>query len=226
MRFSALVLLILLMAGCSTSAPTMRNVSVDYRFENVKVAPAPSEWTRVESVLKRYVKTVDAEVVRERTAGDTTVRTYRTRLVLPDLEALAAIHADLEALRLSPRPGERIDYRFDGLSAAYRSSFVTAGVSTLVSGFTVEGNIVKLYTQPRGEAIPTSKVRSGMWSAKLEGVPADKWVYGVSEDPKGSLPRRYFRVNAATLQIETLEESEFAAWYGRPVGESEANNRE
>lgn len=192
----------------------MRNVSVEYRFENVRILPAPSEWDRVEGVLKRYVKTVEAEVVRERKAGETTVRTYRTRLVVPELGTVASIHADLEALRQSPRAAERLDYRFDGLTVGYRSSFVTAGVSTLISGFTVEGNIVKLYTQPRGDAIETNKLRAGMWSARLDGVPADKWVYGVSEDPKGVLPRRYFRVNASTLQTEALEESAFTAWYG------------
>ncbi len=216
MRLCALIMVLATLTGCTTTKPTMRNVSVEYRFENVKVSPAPSEWTKVESVLKRYVKTVDAEVVRERKAGDMTVRTYRTRLVLPDLATFESIHLDLEALRLSPRPGERLDYRFDGLNAAYRSSFVTAGVSTIVSGFTVEGNTVRLYTQPKGDPIATIKGRAGMWSAKLEGVPADKWVYGVSEDPRGQLPERYFRVNAASLQTEPLERASFEAWYGGP----------
>jgi hypothetical protein len=195
----------------------MRNVSVEYRFENVRIAPSSSEWATIEGVLKRYVKTVEAEVVKERRVGDTSFRSYRTRIVVPDLAAFESIHADLEALRLSPRSEQRVDYRFDGITAAYRSSYVTAGVSAVVSGFTVEGNRVKIFTQPKGEAIATNTVRPGMWSARLDGVPEERWVYGVSEDPKGVLPRRYFRVNVTTLQTENLEQSAFEGWYGGPV---------
>jgi hypothetical protein len=221
MRLPARVLvflaLLLSAGGCTAPSPQMRNVMVEYRFENVREAPGSSEWERIKGVLSRSVKTVDGEVVRERRVGDTSIRTYRARLVLADLGKLEAIHADLEALRLSPRAGERLDFRFDGLTAAYRSSFVTAGVSTVVSGFTVEGNKVRLFVLPKGEAISTNTVRPGMWSARLEGVPADRWVYGVSEDPRGSLPRRYFRVNVTTLQTENLDEGSFERWYGGGV---------
>lgn len=214
---AAILLLMPLACGCTGTAPTMRNVAVEYRFENVRDAPDSSEWERIKAVLARYVKSVNGEVIRERSVGKTNIRTYRARLVLPDLSAVAAIHADLEALRQSPRPAERLDFRFDGLAASYRSSFVTAGVSTLVSGFTVEKNIVRLFTEPKGPPIETIQGQGGMWSARLQGVPADKWVYGVSEDPKGLLPPRYFRVNATTLQTESLDESEFVRWYGSSV---------
>ncbi len=204
-------------AGCASTQPTMRNVAVEYRFENVREAPGSSEWEKIKGVLARYVKVVNGEVLRERSVGTTNIRTYRAKLVVPDLATLESIHLDLEALRLSPRAGERLDFRFDGLTAGYRSSFVTAGVSTVVSGFTVEGNKVRLFVAAKGEPIATNTVRGGMWSARLEGVPEDRWVYGVSEDPKGSLPRRYFRVNVTTLLTETLEESVFEGWYGGGV---------
>lgn len=217
MRTPALILIVLWLVGCASTPTAMRNVAVEYRFENVRIAPDNSEWATIEGVLKRYVKTVDAEVVRERKVGDASFRSYRTRIVVPDLAAFESIHADLEALRLSPRSEQRVDYRFDGITAAYRSSYVTAGVSAVVSGFTVEGNRVKVFTQPKGEAIATNTVRPGMWSARLDGVPEERWVYGVSEDPKGALPRRYFRVNVTTLQTENLEQSAFEGWYGGPV---------
>lgn len=192
----------------------MRNVSVEYRFENVREAPGASEWARIQSVLNRYVKVVNGEVIRERRVGDASFKTYRARLVLPDLATLESIHFDLDALRLSPRSEERLDFRFDGLTASYRSSFVTAGVSAVVSGFTVEGNNVRLFTEPKGEPVSTNNVGAGMWSARLKSVPAERWVYGVSEDPKGLLPPRYFRLNVSTLQTENLDQGTFESWYG------------
>ena len=214
MRFPLVILVALTLAACSAGTPGIRNIGVEYRFENVRQAPGTDEWATIKGVLSRSVKVVNGEVVRERSVGDAMIRTYRARVVLPDLAAFEAIHADLEALRATRTSGGRLDYRFDGITAAYRSSFVTAGVSTVISGVTVEGNSVRVFTRPKGEATRATVMRNGIWSARLEGAPEDRWVYGVSEHPSGSLPPRFFRVNVSTLKTDGLDASEFTTWYG------------
>lgn len=212
----ASILTAVLCACTSTPAPAMRNVPVEFRFENVReVKGGVNEWQDIQSVLQvRLKRPVTGEVVRERTVADGFVRTYRVQILAPDLATVESIHADIESLRRRAATSNRLDLNFAGLAATYRSSFVTAGVSTLVSGQTVEGNRVRVYTRPGGEAVD-AKVDRGVWHVRLEAVPEDRWVYGVSEHPTNLLPRRYFRVNATTLRVENLDESEFVGWYGR-----------
>ena len=200
----------------------MRNVPIEYRFENVRqVKGGVNEWTDIQSVLQvRLKRPVTAEVVRERTVADGFVRTYRANIIAPDLATLEAIHADLESLRRRSLGSSRIDYHFAGLGATYKSSFVTAGASTLISGQTVEGNKVRIFITPGADPIDAT-VNRGLWHTRLDTVPDDRWVYGVSEHPSNALPRRYFRLNVSNLRTDTLDESEFAAWYGKappPLG--------
>lgn len=194
----------------------MRNVPIEYRFENVRqVKGGVNEWTDIQSVLQvRLKRPITAEVVRERTIADGFVRTYRASIIAPDLATLEAIHHDLESLRRRSLGSSRIDYHFAGLNATYKSSFVTAGASTLISGQTVEGNKVRIFTSPGADPIEAT-VSRGLWHTRLEAVPDNRWVYGISEHPQSALPRRFFRLNVSNLRTDALDESEFAAWYGR-----------
>lgn len=108
MRTLVLMPVLLLMVGCSTAAPMMRNVPVEYRFDNVRDAPSASEWEKIKSVLERYVKTVNGEILRERTVGETSIRSYKAKVILADLAAMESIHADLS--RYGPRHGPGIGW--------------------------------------------------------------------------------------------------------------------
>lgn len=223
MRLLLAAILFAMLTGCtSTPAPAMRNVPVEYRFENVRqIKGGANEWADIQGVLQvRLKRPITAEVVRERAVADGHVRTYRTSFIAPDLATIEAIHNDLESLRRRALGSSRIDYHFAGLNATYKSSFVTAGASTLISGQTVEGNKVRIFTAPGADAIDAT-VSRGLWHTRLDAVPDDRWVYGISEHPANALPRRYFRLNVSNLRTDALDESEFAAWYGKappPLG--------
>lgn len=209
------------LGGCSDSGPAKRNIDAVYRFENLRTpTPAaggknllggPDEWSPVKSILDRAsAKPVTVNRFAVRTLGNVEIASYEAKCVLPTLAAFSKVQTEIEALGAADRPGrDRIETYLGGISATYKSNFVLATVNVAVSGAGVTGHRVRIYGMPGDTPVETTIGSGGTWSARLSVVPETKWVYGLSEDPAGKVPTRYFRVNVTTRAQERVEEAEF-----------------
>lgn len=209
------------LGGCSDSGSAKRNVDAVYRFENLRtptpgaggksVPSGPDEWSPVKSILDRAsAKPVTVNRFAVRTLGNVEIANYEAKCVLPTLVEFSKVQADIEALAAADRPGrERIETYLSGISATYKSNFVLATVNVTVSGAGVTGHRVRIHEMPGAAPVETTIGSGGTWSARLSVVPETKWVYGLSEDPAGKVPTRYFRVNVTTRAQERVEEAEF-----------------
>ncbi len=212
---------IICLCGCSDSGPAKRNIDAVYRFENLRT-PTPGagdksvlggtdEWSPLKSILDRAsAKPVVVNRFAVRTLGNVEIANYEAKCVLPTLAEFSRVQADIESLGAADRPGrDRIETYLSGISATYKSNFVLATVNVGVSGAGVTGHRVRIYGMPGDAPVETTVGSSGIWSARLSVVPETKWVYGLSEDPVGKVPTRYFRVNVTTRAQERVEEAEF-----------------
>lgn len=229
MRMTAMRLIVLMvlgmaacfLGGCSDSGPAKRNIDAVYRFENLRtptpgagdksILGGPDEWSPVKSILDRAsAKPVVVNRFAVRTLGNVEIANYEARCVLPTLAEFSRVQTDIESLGAADRPGrDRIETYLSGISATYKSNFVLATVNVGVSGAGVNGHRVRIYGAPGDAPVETTVGSSGIWTARLSVVPETKWVYGLSEDPAGKVPTRYFRVNVTTRAQERVEEAAF-----------------
>ncbi len=209
----ACTLLTGLLCGCESTGSAKRNLQVTYRFENLRKSPTTDEWAAVKAVLdRRSVRSVDARPTNSRTIGNLQLFTYEARVVLPSVRDLEQVQIDLEALARGsarPGPGGRVEVFLTQLQADYRTNFVAATTTTSVSGVAPRGHRVRVMAGAGLPAIETRVNSSGVWRAELPVVPPDGWVYGVSEDPEGVVPSRFFRLNVSTKAQERVDEAEF-----------------
>jgi hypothetical protein len=67
--------------------------------------------------------------------------------------------------------------------------------------------------------------RGGLWTAKLNVIPEERWVYGVATDPVGRDKPAYFRVNVTTRQQERVDPAEFNKMFGASLKKSEEESQ-
>jgi hypothetical protein len=207
--------------GCADSLPARRNIEVVYRFENLRKqtasgAGAMDEWSAVKSILDGVSsRPVVVSRFGVRTLGTLEIADYEAKCLLPSLAEFGKVQADLEALGSGDHGGrrERVETFLNQVSATYKSNFVAATVNVGLSGAGVAGHRLRIYGMPGNPPVETTVGSSGIWVVRLEVVPQTQWVYGMSEDPAGRIPTRYFRMNVSTKQQERVEEAAFVKMF-------------
>ncbi len=203
--------------GCSDSGPTRANIDAVYRFENLRTplrdakgsSTGPDEWSPVLKVLEDACgKSVKVYRSGVRSLGTMEVATYEARCTLPKFETLTTIESELEALGVAGGR-DRVETYLCQVNSTYKSNFVQAAVNMTISGVSVSGNRIRIYGAPGEPPAETTAGYGGVWTVRLSVVPETKFVYGLSEDPTGKIPTRYFRMNVATRQQDRMEEAEF-----------------
>ena len=203
--------------GCE-SGSALRNVQVDYRFENVRQTKSLDEWAQIRKILNaRAAKPVASEIVGSTSEGGITISAYRVTAVLPSLRDVDLVQADLEELAAARVEGSRIQFSLASLGATYRSNVVSATVIITISGIASAGNTIRLYQNPGMPVVETKADTWGVWSSKLSIVPQTKWVYGISVDRSPNIPPRYFRIDVSTQKQEDLNEAEFKQMAPKPA---------
>ncbi len=210
-----LLLALILLPACGSSAPARRNIEVLYRFENLRrpadaKSPARDEWLPIRIILdKAAAKPIQVTKSGVRTYGNLELANYEARCILPTLDTFQSVQSQLEALAVPDRAGNRVETTLSSLAALYKSNFVLATASITVNGASVADHHIRLFTGPGEPFVDTTANASGLWSAPLSIVPDTKWVYGYSEDPRDRVPTSYFRINLATRVQEPVSEAEF-----------------
>ena len=211
------VFVVTLLTGCDSAGPAKRNIEVVYRFENLRKQASGDEWAAIKPVLDRAsLRPVEVNKSRPRNLGSVEVATYEAKCVLPSLLEFEKVQADLEALAASEGHAgnkDRIETYLSRVNAVYQSNFVAATVNVAVSGASVSGHHIRIYGTPGEPPTETTAGYNGIWVVRLNVVPQTQWVYGLSEDPSGRIPTRYFKINVATRKQERVEEPEFLAMF-------------
>lgn len=226
-RMIAALLLALMPAACESAAPARRNVEVIYRFENLRKQPSSDEWAAIKPILDRAsTKPITVQRSGVRTVGTMQIANYEARCILPTLGAFERVQAELDTLAAREPRGSRIETYLSGVSATYKSNFVVATVNIAVSGVAVTGHRIRVFSAPGEPPVETTAGAAGVWVVRLAVLPQTQWVYGLSEDPSGRIPTRYFRINIATRQQETIQENEFTPLFvdTRPISASPARD--
>jgi hypothetical protein len=206
----------LLLPACGSPAPARRNIEVLYRFENLrrpadaKSTTVKDEWLPIRLILDRAAtKPLTVTKSSVRTYGNLELANYEARAVIPTLDTFQSVQAQLEALATTGNRDQRVETTLSSLAALYKSNFILATANITVSGASVAGHHIRIYTGPGEPYVDATADSGGFWTAQLTIVPDTKWVYGLSEDPNDRVPTKYFRINLATRAQEPVPEAEF-----------------
>lgn len=225
--------------GC-TSTPTKSrpDITVTYRFENVRRQGGFDEWTPIQRILAEHSRQeVKPEFARARIVGDAELREIRADVVVSNYATLDRIQDDLDSLaeqtrarergfweRVNPfgsEPAERpraeqaVEFSLASAGLRYVSNFVTSTISVTIAGYTQPENVVTLYVDSITPPVVVRADRSGLWRANARVLPEMGFIYGMSEDASRRTRPKHFRINTTTLRHENITREEFEA--RRPV---------
>lgn len=228
--FVPLVWVALAMTACS-SPSAKPDMSITLRFDNVRRQGGFDEWTAIQQILTDHSRQqVEPKFARARTVGGAELREVSAEVIVSDFATLDHIRAELDDLAKTSRespsfwssinpfsvdePGrapadESIDFSLARAELVYVSNFVTSRVSVTIAGYTQPKNIVTLYTDDSTPPMTVTADPNGLWRASVGYLPADKYIYGQSEDPSRRTRPKHFRINTSTLKHENITKGEF-----------------
>lgn len=228
-----------LAAGCSSTKPRTRpDVTVTYRFENVRKQGGFDEWEHIRPILAKHSRQeVRPEFARSRSVGDAELREIKADIVVPDFATLDRIQDELDLLAeqtrkpdsswwqrnnpfsssapAQPTPGQAVEFSMASANFRFVSNYITSSISVTIAGYTQPDNVVTLFVDSISPPIVVRADRSGLWRASARVLPEAGFIYGQSEDASRRTRPKHFRINTTTLKHENISREEFEA--RRPV---------
>ncbi len=196
-------------------------VVVNLTFENVRTMldaqgnESTNEWSRIAPILTKYHVTGNVYNVEYRAEPKAKsnpppgmrVNDYTVRMVVGNMNKLAAMHDEIAATRGKVVGDQRIDFAAKSVDITYSTPYMKPELEMSFFGRGEPGASVSLY-QPGMSTPQTAMIgQAGIWTHRMRVDPRVDYIYGLSSAPNGQT--KYFRINVMSRVEEPLTRESF-----------------